>query len=130
MTRPKKSIPHKLIESWIRDDDAHVLKDGGNSAITALDAGNSNLLKSAFASKSGKSRSRKRSDISLDRLIISFRVLIRNEMARRESARELYQLSEHGLRDIGLSGNDISSLASGRISIEELNQIRLKGWTY
>ena len=130
MTRPIKSIPHKLIESWIRDDDVHVLKDVVKPAISALDAENSNLVQTVLTSKGGGSRSRKRNHISLGSLILSFRVFMKNGMARRKSARELYQLSEHGLRDIGLSSSDISSLARGRVSIEELNQIRLQGWTH
>ena len=49
---------------------------------------------------------------------------------RRIAVAELSRLSPEVLVDIGLTDGDISAVSSGRITTDELNEIRRSGWPY
>ena len=49
---------------------------------------------------------------------------------RRIAVADLSRLSPEILIDIGLTDGDISAVSSGRITTDELNEIRRSGWPY
>ena len=49
---------------------------------------------------------------------------------RRIAGADLSRLSPEILVDIGLTDGDISAVSSGRITTDELNEIRRSGWSY
>ena len=49
---------------------------------------------------------------------------------RRIAVADLSRLSPEILVDIGLTDGDISAVSSGRITTDELNEIRRSGWPY
>ncbi len=43
------------------------------------------------------------------------------QLQQRRNLRRLYQLDDHLLKDIGLTSEDLNSVASGRVSFDQLN---------
>ena len=145
MTKAPSLIPHQVIADWIQSNDDHVLKDAPKPVITAFDGTDFDTFDYSFVSRQARkaqaeaisavfgSIGRKAKWVfstTVPKITNIVLVYIRAERKRRRALRELYHLSPEILRDIGLTEGDVMAVARNRVSVNELNEIRSKGWNY